>query len=63
MEVMLQTNRENNDGVINAIVTVAKLIPLVLVIILGVFLFNPSIFSAPHVGQAYWQVEHSLQKQ
>lgn len=41
----IQTKGSKNVGVINAIVTVAKLIPLALVILFGIFLFKPSLFA------------------
>lgn len=43
--VYFQTRGIQEVGFVNAIVTLAKIIPLALVIILGLFLFDPSIFT------------------
>ncbi|MFS0784574.1 basic amino acid/polyamine antiporter [Bacillus sp. 1P06AnD] len=43
--VWLQTRGAKSVGIINFIVTIAKLLPLALVIILGIFVFDPSIFA------------------
>ncbi len=43
--VYIQTKGSRNAGVINFMITLAKLIPLALVIILGIFVFNPDFFA------------------
>lgn len=45
--VWLQTKGAANVGFINLIVTIAKLLPLALVILLGLFAWNPDIFNVP----------------
>jgi arginine:ornithine antiporter/lysine permease len=42
------TRGVQSAGVINSIVTIAKLLPLALVIIFGLFIFKPSIFFVPN---------------
>lgn len=46
--VWIQTKGSGNVGVINMVVTTAKMVPLVLVIILGGVVFNPDLFSVPN---------------
>ncbi|WP_251859606.1 basic amino acid/polyamine antiporter [Clostridium sp. Marseille-Q2269] len=41
----IQTKGAKNAGIINAVVTVGKLLPLALVIILGIFIFKPDLFT------------------
>lgn len=48
----LHTKGIKTAGTINAIVTLAKLVPLALVIIFGIFAFNPHIFAVPE-----WQTK------
>ncbi|WP_394238030.1 basic amino acid/polyamine antiporter [Niallia oryzisoli] len=48
MVVFIQTRGTKNVGVINAIVTVAKLIPLTLVVLLGFFIFKSELFAVEH---------------
>lgn len=48
----LHTKGIKTAGTVNAIVTIAKLIPLALVIIFGIFAFNPHIFAVPE-----WQTK------
>jgi arginine:ornithine antiporter / lysine permease len=45
--VYIQTKGTKNVGTINAIVTLGKLIPLVLVVVFGIFVINPSHFFVP----------------
>ena len=44
----IQLRGTKSAGIINAIVTVAKIIPLLLVIILGLLIFNLDTFNVPN---------------
>ncbi|ULT57043.1 basic amino acid/polyamine antiporter [Neobacillus drentensis] len=46
--VYLQTKGQAQVGFINLIVTIAKLLPLALVILLGIFVFHPVNFNVPN---------------
>ncbi|MCR1934017.1 basic amino acid/polyamine antiporter [Clostridium tepidum] len=41
----IQTKGTKSAGIINAVVTIGKLLPLALVIILGIFIFKPDLFT------------------
>lgn len=41
----IQTKGTKNAGIINAVVTIGKLLPLTLVVILGIFIFKPELFT------------------
>ncbi len=46
MVCTLHPNKGNkNAGIINAVVTIGKLLPLTLVVILGIFIFKPELFT------------------
>lgn len=45
---MIQINGAKGAGLINAVITIAKLIPIILAILLGIFVFNKDIFNVPN---------------